>query len=97
MDDKPTKKKVIIIKLHNLRKKLNPFCNSNINTIIPDINNIDIADFIFYFNFLFPNGSDYKQTLQTLIKTNNILNKDEDEETVINTIIPLINWLKALK
>jgi hypothetical protein len=97
MDDKPTKKKVIIIKLNNLRKKLNPFCNSNINTIIPDINNIDIADFIFYFNFLFPNGSDYKQTLQTLIKTNNILNKDEDEETVINTIIPLINWLKALK
>ena len=93
--DKPTKKKVIMIKLKNLQDKLSSFCKKD-ETIFPPIETIDIIDFLFYFNMIFPNGSDYTNTITNLILSKQILNNNDDINHVVELVLPFVHWLKKL-
>lgn len=93
---KLTKKKVILIKLKNLQDKVKPYCKEN-EELFPDVSNVDVVDFLFYFNFLFPNGSNYEQVLENLIISKGILMDNENIHEVINITLPFISWLKNIK
>lgn len=95
MDNKLTKKKVILIKLKNLQDKLKVYCKED-ESIFPDVMTIDVADFLFYFNFLFPLGSDYNKILKDFIIERDILINIEDINEVINIVSPFIVFLKKI-
>jgi hypothetical protein len=90
-----TKKQVILIKLKNLEKKVKPFCKSE-QFVFPSIEDIDVVDFLFYFNFLFPNGSNYSDTIKQIITTKDVLIDNENINTVIDLIVPFVEWLKKI-
>lgn len=92
---KPTKKKVILIKLKNLHDKIKPFCKEN-QDMFPDISDIDIIDFIFYFNFMFPNGSDYEGIIKQLVITKDILKDEQHLDEVVKLVLPFVEFLKKM-
>ena len=93
---KLTKKKVILIKLKNLQDKIKPYCKEN-EEIFPDVSTIDVIDFIFYFNFLFPDNSDYGEILKNIIESKDILLDKNNLDEVINLVLPFVEFLKKLK
>lgn len=90
-----TKKQVILIKLKNLENKIRPFCKSE-QLVFPSIDDIDVVDFLFYFNFLFPTGSNYYDAIKQIITTKDILIDNENINTVIDLIVPFVEWLKKI-
>lgn len=96
MDNKMTKKKVILIKIKNLQTKLKEFLKPD-KELFGSIEDIDIADFLFYFNFLFPLNSNYQELLTTLIMNNDVLLDQTYLNQVVELTLPFIIWLRKLK
>ncbi len=92
-----TKKQVILIKLNNLQKKLKPFFKDDTNNLFPDISEIDIVDFLFLFNFVVPNGSDYKLNIEQFIESKQCLKNNDELNDVVDLVLPFVIWLKHLK
>ena len=90
-----TKKQVILIKLKNLENKIKPFCKSE-ELVFPSVQDIDVVDFLFYFNFLFPNGSNYSDIVKQIIISKDVLIDNENINTVIDLIVPFVEWLKKI-
>ena len=93
---KPTKKKVILIKLKNLQDKISPYLKETKESIFPNVEDIDIVDFLFYFNFLFPANTNHESILEQLIIQKDILNNIDDLPIVIDFTLPFITWLKKI-
>lgn len=93
---KPTKKKVILIKLKNLQDKISPYLKETKESIFPNIDDIDVVDFLFYFNFLFPANSNYESILEQFILQKDILINKDDLPIVIDFTLPFITWLKKI-
>jgi len=93
---KPTKKKVILIKLKNLQDKISPYLKETKKSIFPNIDDIDVVDFLFYFNFLFPSNSNYESILEQFILQKDILINKDDLPIVIDFTLPFITWLKKI-
>ena len=89
-----TRKELIINKYLNLQKKL-----SNYSEILPSLNDIDIADFVYFVTIIFlgiETELQYKIKIDELIETNQINIDDVERERISPLIIDFIRWIKLL-
>jgi hypothetical protein len=63
--------------------------------IFPSLDDMDVADLIFYFNLYFF-SDDHVTTVEGLLKLKNIELNDNDFTEVINIITPFIIWFKTI-
>ena len=93
---KITRKQLIINKYSELIKELNEYIPDN--TILPDTNEIDCADLLFFFSMTFTNNEQSnKDAVRNLIEMN-YGNIDDDKFNKVYQIIdPFLKWFSNLK
>ena len=87
-----TRKELIIKKYNCLLKSLN---NKDIINVLPSLDEMDLADIIYFFNLYFENGY-YKESLLHLLELKDIKLNDEEFDNMYDIVFPFIVWLKYL-
>ena len=87
-----TRKELIIKKYNCLLKSLN---NKDIINVLPSLDEMDLADIIYFFNLYFENGY-YKESLLHLLELKDIKLNDEEFDDMYDIVFPFIVWLKYL-
>ena len=87
-----TRKELIIKKYNSLLKSLN---NKDIINVLPSLDEMDLADIIYFFNLYFENGY-YKESLLHLLELKDIKLNDEEFDDMYDIVFPFIVWLKYL-
>jgi hypothetical protein len=74
--------------------------NNDINLIdnsyshlFPSLEDVDIVDLLFFFNFTFKPGEDYNKAIYSLMENNNIIVSTEDYNKAYPIIKDFINFL----
>lgn len=60
--------------------------NNSYSHLFPSLEDIDMVDLLFFFNYTFVQGGDYHEPIKSLMRSNNII-IDEDE---YNKAFPII-------
>ena len=91
---KTTRKLLIIEKYNELINKLKEYITVD---IFPSLDNIDVADLIFFFSLSFAGSkNNYQEALKDLIDCHNIKLDDKTFIEVYNVVHPFILWFKNL-
>jgi len=98
MDSAPkqTRRLVLTVKYNNTVSKLKEldFFKQSETALFPSLEEVDIGDILFYFQFLFTNPDDeFKGNLTSVLKLKSIELNDEQFENVHKVVFPLINFL----
>jgi len=92
---KQTRRLVLTVKYNNTVKKLKElefFKDSD--ALFPSLEDVDLGDILFYFQFLFTNPEDeFKTNLASILKLKSIVLNDNEFEIVHKTVFPLIQFL----
>ena len=100
MEDAPkeTRMKVLLTKYKNLKKKLEEldFLKDD-SAIIPEIDETNAGDTLFYFNFVFRNPEDgFKENLKDIIKLKNYKEYPEEQfEQIFEIISPFLLFIHS--
>lgn len=62
--------------------------------LFPSLNDIDIGDLIFFFQLTFSDTSNYKNTIIDLMECKDIYLKPNEQDKIVNIIIPFLDTLK---
>ena len=91
---KTTRKQLITEKYNDLTNELKEYTSID---IFPSLDNIDIADLVFFFSLSFSGSkSSYEEQLKDLLDCHNIKLDDEKLIEVYNVVHPFILWFKNL-
>ena len=86
-----TKKEVLIKKYIDYQNQVKQIINV---TILPSLEDFDILDILLYFNLYFNIGqTNYENTINNIIKINNLKIDNNDLQKVMPLTIDLIDWL----
>jgi hypothetical protein len=96
MSKNTTRKELITIKYNELQKELKQFIAVD---IFPSLDDIDVADLIFYLALTFPGGpnDDYRTQLKNILSCHNLEYSEEDFNKIYSIVNHYIIWFKTLK
>lgn len=92
--NKKTKREVLSRIYYEFYIEINELCN--IESIFPDIHNIDMCDIMFLINNYFGLSTNYKSIILELFEINNIKLEDDKLEKAIVIITNFLNLFKSV-
>jgi hypothetical protein len=92
-----SRRDVIIEKYTHTKNVLCQAFGEEVANLLPNLEEIDLTDVLFFISLTFTNDESYEQVIKTFVQINNIKIEPEDIGDVIRILKPTVEFIKNLK
>ena len=91
-----TTRKQLIIQQYTLLR--NDLINTGLikEDLFPSLDDIDVGDLIFFFQFSFPDSNKYEKSISDLLEEHDVKLKPKEKKVLINIILPFLLFFQNI-